>query len=307
MVPRLVITGATGYIARHAVAELLARGLSPNELILVTRSPASLEGIAQRGAEVRHGDFTEPEGLAKAFGGGERMLFISPAPESFNSTSEQLQAQQVALDVAQRAGVRHVLLQSRLAAHPDLGGADREATELEGTLRDSGMQWTIVRTAGFADSRGRDAKRYLQDGYIATAGDRDALSRYVTRDDIARAAAALLMDNLHAGRPYHVLGPAVSVAQLADLLTELSGRSIEVRQMDEAAYVDELVARGRLRRIAELAMVNGRRARELAMQLECDLPRLIGRPGQSLLDFLRAHQTELLTGTPVAGREAVLT
>ena len=235
------------------------------------------------------------------------MLFISPAPESFNSTSEQLQAQQVALDIAQKAGVGHVLLQSRLAAHPDLGGADREATELEGTLRDSGMQWTIVRTAGFADSRGRDAKRYLQDGYIATAGDRDAPSRYVTRDDIARAAAALLMDKVRAGRPYHLLGPAVSVAQLADLLTELSGRSIEVRQMDEAAYVDELVARGRLRRIAELAMVNGRRARELAMRLECDLPRLIGRPGQSLLDFLRANQTELLTGTPEAGREAVLT
>src|SRR5690349_13891518 len=128
--PRLVITGATGYIARHTVAELLARGLSPEELILVTRSPASLGAIAQRGAEVRQGDFTEPEGLANAFAGGKRMLFISPAPESFSSTSEQLQAQQAALDIARRAGVQDVLLQSRLAAHPELGGADREATEL---------------------------------------------------------------------------------------------------------------------------------------------------------------------------------
>jgi hypothetical protein len=99
----------------------------------------------------------------------------------------------------------------------------------------------------------------------------------------------------------------VSVSELASLLSELSGRAIEVRRLDEAAYIEELVARGRLRRIAELAASNGRQARVLSMRLECDLPRLIGRPGQSLLEFLRANQTELLTGTPLAGREPVLT
>jgi NAD(P)H dehydrogenase (quinone) len=307
-VPRFIITGASGYIARHVRADLLARGVPPGELILVTRTPDAIRDGAP-GAEVRSGDFTMSEAdLQDAYAGGELMLFISPAPESFTSTGAQMAAQQAALAAAKRAGVRHVFMQSRLAAHPDLGGADREATELESTLRSCGMRWTILRTAGFADSRGRDAKRNLQDGYVATAGDPHAPSRYVTRDDIAAAAAAVLQMGDSAGEQvYHLLGPGVSLAQIVEVLSELSGRSLEIRQLDEATYVEELVSRGRLRRIAELAVVNGRRARELGMRLQCDLPRLIGRPGQSLLDFLRANQTELLTGTPQTGREPVLT
>ncbi len=58
------------------MAALLGR-VPASELILVSRSPDSLEDFARRGATIRYGDFERPDSLPTAFAGGQRALIIS--------------------------------------------------------------------------------------------------------------------------------------------------------------------------------------------------------------------------------------
>src|SRR5262249_59886451 len=72
------ISGAGGQLGR-ATTDLLLDRAPPSELVLVTRDPAQLQGYADRGAAVRHGDYREPGTLRDAYGGVDPLLLISGA------------------------------------------------------------------------------------------------------------------------------------------------------------------------------------------------------------------------------------
>jgi uncharacterized protein YbjT (DUF2867 family) len=75
---KIVITGASGQLARRA-AELVLAAVSAEDLILTTRTPASLASFAARGVDVRFADFAQPQrqSLRNAFAGAERLLLVS--------------------------------------------------------------------------------------------------------------------------------------------------------------------------------------------------------------------------------------
>ena len=76
-VPRVIVDGAAGQIGGMVGEGLLARGVQPADLILVSRTPERLERYAELGASTRFGDFLQPESLETAYEGGDRMLLIS--------------------------------------------------------------------------------------------------------------------------------------------------------------------------------------------------------------------------------------
>src|ERR1700745_3053511 len=126
---RVIVTGASGQLGRLAAEQLLGR-LSPEELILVTRPPHALADLAERGVEVRHGDFDEPASLTEAFAGGDRMLLISTL-----AIGSRVQQYQSALEAAAAAGVSHVVytsLTNPVPNHPtgDVVEDHRKAEEL---------------------------------------------------------------------------------------------------------------------------------------------------------------------------------
>ena len=72
------ISGAAGQLGR-ATTDLLLERVEPGELVLVTRDPGQLDAYATQGANVRQGDFDDPEGLREAYRGVDRLLLISGA------------------------------------------------------------------------------------------------------------------------------------------------------------------------------------------------------------------------------------
>src|SRR5690606_31044118 len=64
---RIIVSGASGQLGGLVVEELLARGVAPERLILVSRTPEELQRYADMGASVRFGDFTQPESLPDAY------------------------------------------------------------------------------------------------------------------------------------------------------------------------------------------------------------------------------------------------
>ena len=109
---KLVITGASGQLARIAAERVLAT-VPPQDVILATRTPAALDAFAAQGVAVRYADFAAPQTLRAAFAGGERLLLVS-ATDLERRTAQH----RAAIDAAKAAGVRHIVYTSGLQPEP---------------------------------------------------------------------------------------------------------------------------------------------------------------------------------------------
>jgi NAD(P)H dehydrogenase (quinone) len=287
----LGITGASGNLGRLTTEALLER-VDPGDLVLVTRTPSKLSEVAARGAEVRHGDFSDPSTLDPAFAGIDRLLLIST-----DVIRERMPGHLAAIDAARRAGVSHVLYTSGIkpvAENPAVAAADHGATE-EG-LRDSGLEWSFLRNSLYAEYQVPTASQAIASGrHVHNSGDGGV--SYVSRADCAAAAAGALTGAAQPGRAYDITGPeAVTEADLAALASELSGRSIEVVELDDDAYVAGLVEHAGLpEQVARNLASFGASAREgFADTVADSVQELSGRAPRSLREVLTTHLDELV-------------
>lgn len=283
---RLAITGASGQLGRR-VTELVLEGCGPGRLILITRSPEKLADVAARGVDVRCGDFAEPASLPAAFAGAERMLLISATDLEHRSAQHR-----AAIRAAAEAGVLQIVYTSGLASGPGNPAAVAPSHyETERALAESGIAWTVLRNSLYAEYQAPEAERAIQSGRLVHNRG-DGRTAYVSREDCARAAAAVLADGGHANTFYDITGPkAYSAAELAKLYGELGGCRIENVPVDDAQFVAGMVgdARGddHLRYGAELVASFGRAIREGYMSACTDaVERLTGRPACALRDVL---------------------
>jgi NAD(P)H dehydrogenase (quinone) len=287
----LGITGASGHLGRLTTNALLER-VDPDDVVLVTRDPSKLSDAAARGAQVRPGDFSDPSTLDEAFAGIDRLLLIST-----DVIGERVPGHLAAIDVARRAGVRHVLYTSIINPEPEnpaVVAADHRATE-EGLL-DSGLEWTFLRNSIYAEYQVPTASQAIASGRHVHNGGEGAVS-YVSRADCAAAAAGALAGAAQPGRAYDVTGPeAISAAEFAALAGELSGRPIEVVAVDDDAYVAVLVEHAHMPEPAARDIASfGASAREgFGATVGDGVEELSGRPPRSFRDVLTAHVDELV-------------
>jgi uncharacterized protein YbjT (DUF2867 family) len=218
--PTIAVTGATGNLGSR-----VARRVSDAEIAqrLVVRDPTRLPPLA--GAEIARAEFADADAVRTALGGIETVLMVS-ASESADRVAQHL----TFVDAAVAAGVRHLVYTSFFGASPHATftlARDHWATEEH--IRSSGVAFTFLRDNMYADFL-----KYLvgEDGVIrGPAGDGRAA--FVTQDDIADAAVAVLLGpEAHAGATYDLTGPSsLTLTEVAALISAATGR--EVRYHNE--------------------------------------------------------------------------
>lgn len=274
--PRIIVSGASGQLGGLVVEELLARGVQPADLILVSRTPERLEQYAALGASTRFGDFLQPESLVTAYEGGDRMLLISldsdnPDPEV---PARRVELQQIAIDAAIAAGVEHIVYTSIVDADNSVSPIAVWHRATEAALRESGVTWTALRNQWYADGLVNQAARMVEDRRVMVRPD-DPGTAFVTRRDCAAAAAVALMTPGHENRVYEITGPAlVRVRDLAAIASEISGIEIEVI---EAGPQDEVPG-----------------PRPSGTTLTTHFRDITGGPGTTARDLLEANRDVLL-------------
>jgi NAD(P)H dehydrogenase (quinone) len=232
----IVITGASGQLGR-LVADAVLERTEPRDVVLVTRDPSRLDDLAQRGAQVRAGDFGNPSSLASAFEGVDKALIIST-----HEIGARVPGHKAAIDAAAAAGARSIAYTSGLNpshSNPIVVAAEHRATEEH--LRASGTGWTMLRNSIYAEMLVMAAGPALATGrHIHNEGD--GRMSYVARADCAAVAAVVLTSDGHDGKMYDVTGPeALSADDVAALFAELGGRPVEALSVDDDAYVAGLV------------------------------------------------------------------
>ena len=143
----LIVTGASGHLGR-LVADALLERVDPAEVVLVTRHTRALRDLAERGVTVRYGDFDDRASLAEAFAGGDRALLMSTL-----AIGRRAAQHRAAIEAASAAGVRQLVYTSFPNPVPDhpVGPIATEHGETEEVLRASGLEWTILRNATYAE------------------------------------------------------------------------------------------------------------------------------------------------------------
>jgi NAD(P)H dehydrogenase (quinone) len=231
---RIVITGASGNYGRGLTDRLIAAGRAA-DLILITRSPDKLADRVEQGCTVRYGDFDKPETLVEAVQGAEKMLLISGT-----RVGARVVQHKAAIDAAAAAGVQHIAYTSFIGIDDPANPAEvrHDHIETERLIRASGMAWTMLRDAHYADAMILMAgPSVMQSGqWVSNAGE--GLEAMVWRDDCIACAAAVLTGEGHEGQIYNITGPELQTfREVAALMAEITGRPVEyVSTTDEAQY-----------------------------------------------------------------------
>ncbi|MDG4878519.1 SDR family oxidoreductase [Mesorhizobium sp. WSM4935] len=215
---KIGVSGASGKLGAAVVAELIARG-GGHDLVAISRSPENLG----RTSEARHGDYDRPETLVRAYAGVDRLLIIPSADLRPGVRGGQLKS---AIDAALKAGVGQIFLISAAGTHeeadPSLGAAFWTG---EQHLIKIAPRWTILRMSYYAESMADELKMSQSQGVLTGLGDERV--SYVSRDDLAAAAAGALLGHGHEGAIYTATGPvAVTGAERAAIVSELLAKPI---------------------------------------------------------------------------------
>ncbi|WP_437956223.1 NAD(P)H-binding protein [Sorangium sp. So ce119] len=282
---KILLTGATGGLG-GATLDLLLRKLPSRDVAAMARDPAKLAGRAAAGVDVRKGDYSDYDSLVRAFDGVETLFLVSSVAFSDRATQEAN-----ALRAAKAADVRHVVytsIQKRPGSTFKISQATDTNDRTEKALADSGMHFTILRNSLYLDVVPMlMGQRALTSGIrVPPSSGRAALAK---RIDLAEGAAAVLTQSGHENKTYTLGGSeAFSIADVASVLSEATGRQIPYVTISPEQYVSEAVAEGMPKPFAEFAIewLTAIAVGEFA-EVTGDLERLIGRKPTNYREFFR--------------------
>jgi uncharacterized protein YbjT (DUF2867 family) len=273
----IAITGANGRLGRAIVEQLLTR--VPAETIAVSvRDPQDARALAERGVDVRHGDFDEPATLRDAFAGAEQVLIVSA-----NAVGEvALRRHRAAIDAAREAGAARILYTSHMGANPDSAFAPMVShAASEALLAESGVPYTALRNGFYASTVPMLAAQARQTGTLAAPADGPV--SWTTHADLAEAAAVVLTE------PGRFEGPtppltAPAAFDLADVAELLSVQRVVVSDDEHrAALLDNGVPPERADIL--VGMFQASRRGEFAA-VDPTLGQLLGRTPQTVRDVV---------------------
>ncbi|MFG3132001.1 SDR family oxidoreductase [Streptomyces tendae] len=193
----IVVTGATGNIGRPLTRALAEAG---EQVTAVSRHPAAVpDGVRHQVA-----DLAEPAGLRPALAGAKSLfLLLSGDLHALGANPADIVAE------AADSGVRRIVLLSTLGVVTRPFGATRIAMrELEDTVRESGLEWALLRPGGFASNALWWAGS-VRERRVVAAPFGDVGVPVIDPADIAAVAAACLLEDRYTGEAYELTGPEV--------------------------------------------------------------------------------------------------
>jgi uncharacterized protein YbjT (DUF2867 family) len=262
-----LVLGGTGKTGRRVVEALRRAGLEPTVGSRTASEPES-----------RVFDWDDRSTWAQALAGADA-AYLCYAPDLAVPGAADTIADLAELAVG--SGVRRLVLLS--------GRGEPEAGRAEDAIRAIAPQWTVVRSAFFAQNF---SESFFADGVLSgelALPIGDVGEPFVDADDVAEVATAALLGDALVGRICEVTGPELlSFADAAALIGQASGRAVRFRSVSAEEYADGLRAAGLPEEVVGLIgylfaeVLDGRNAATTDGVLEA-----LGRPARSFGDYAR--------------------
>ncbi|MFI5915929.1 SDR family oxidoreductase [Dactylosporangium sp. NPDC051541] len=213
----VLVTGATGNVGRHVVAQLRAQG---------TPVTAFARTIEDDGVRAVRGDLTRPETIPPA---ETVFLLWRNLPSA---------AAPAVIDRLAVHAKRIVLLSSAVVGERNPVGEPNPIGELHKDLEDlverAGVEWTFLRPGQFAANT-LEWVPQIRGGDVVRGSHGDAALTLLHERDLAAVAVAALTGDGHAGQRYVLTGPEVHIrAGLVPIIARVLGRDLRWEEGSEA-------------------------------------------------------------------------
>ncbi len=245
----IIVTGATGALNGATVDHLLDR-MPASEIAVAVRDRARAQRFADRGVEVRYGDYADPDSLPGAFEGAGQLLLVS----SNDPGADAVSLHRAAIDAAVTAGAGRILYTSHQGAEsgtPFSPARDHAATEQ--LLAESGIAWTSLRNGFYAHSLNWLTGPWRETGVITVPADGPV--SWTAREDAAEAAAVILAsDGAYDGPTTLTASTAPTFEDIAVIASEITSRDIKCVVIDPDEWVAAQIAAGQPEFVARFSL-----------------------------------------------------
>lgn len=246
----ILVTGATGTQGGATARALLRSG---REVRALVRDPDAPKAIALReaGCDLHVGDFEQPDTLRAAVEGVSGVFSVQ-RPDLDGSNSERRHGFAL-INAAKAAGVPQLVHSSvcQVADHEDFPRWDEgywsvsywtDKWAVEEHARQAGFAYLTVLRPSFIMENFTHAKAQflfpqLQDGTLLSPIAPDSRIQLIAGQDIGAFAAAAFQDpDRFAGQAIELVGDDLTLAGIAQVLSDVCGASVEPRSVspDEA-------------------------------------------------------------------------
>ncbi len=218
----ILITGATGHFGGTAIDFILKKSPSIKIAALI-RDEKKAEGLANKGVELKIGDYFNFPSLTEAFKGVDKLGFVSSS-----SLENRLQQHTNVINAAKQAGVKHIYYTSVVKASPDtkfFPGLDHFKTEE--AIKSSGLKYTFLRNTFYMEVLPVSINNALQRGVLAFP-TKGVKVNYASRIDMAEAFANTINSEGHENKIYEITsGKAYTYSEILDLVNRILSKQLK--------------------------------------------------------------------------------
>ncbi len=225
----LLVVGATGTLGRQVARRALDEGYQVRCLVRSFKRAAFLK---EWGAELVRGNLCDPETLPAAFDGVTAVIDAATARATDSLSIKQVdwEGKLALMEAAKSAGVQRYIFFSILDAekYPDVPLMEIKRCN-EAALAESGLNYTILRLAGFMQGLiGQYAIPILDNQAVWMTGDVVPIA-YMNTQDIAKFAIRALSVPETENKTFPVVGTrAWSGDEIVALCNRLAGKEAKI-------------------------------------------------------------------------------
>lgn len=222
----ILVTGATGTVGSHVLAELAGRAARKDLNLRAAVRDLSKFALVP-GADPVLFDYAKPETFPGALNGVDSVFMVAPF------TPDGVEQAKAFIKAAKTAGVKQIVKLSVIRSVSEIT-VGRWHAAIDQALKDSGIAWTILLPGGFMQNF-LEGSAPRPDGTMCLPVG-DAKAAFIDVPDIAAVAAKALTETGHEGKEYTLTGPAaISHAEVAAEISKAAGRQIRFVDVPEEA------------------------------------------------------------------------
>jgi len=273
---KVLVTGASGTVGSQVVLQLAQAGAQVRAAV---HTLAKASRLAHKNVEIVPFDLADAKSVESAMIGADKIYFLSP-PTMQNQPDLAFRL----IDLAKKAGVKHIVRQSAIGAEIEPGiQLGRWLRGVEKRIESSGVAWTFLRCTFFAQNF--ITYPAVQGTYYMPFGD--GKIGYIDVRDVAAVAVVALNGSGHEGKVYELTGPGLlSVADVAKAISDATGREFKYVDVPPEAARAGMIQHGVPEWYADslLELYAGARA-GYAAKLTDTVEKILGRKPRTFQQF----------------------
>lgn len=280
----ILVTGAGGLTGQAVIKALAKKGIEV--CALVHRESQSKQMVAIGAQKAVVGDMLNPCDLQGAMDGADSVYFICST-----ANSDECAMGQMAIDAAEKAGIKHFIYHSVLHSILREMPHHRQKNDVENLLVNSRLAYTILQPAVLMQNLQMALEQVRQEGIWNQKffTEKDTRLCMVDLNDVAEAAARIVQEReRHTGATYELCGPEnLRMNDIRRILETRYHREITVNYTPDEVILNGLRKSGasEYRQDAMLKMFHHYNEADF-LGSDVVLASLLGRKSHTLAEYL---------------------